>query len=120
MSQAQFTKLCGDAKLLDKVSADILFSKTKQVGKRTINLKEFRVALEHIAKKKDMDLAKVKERVADVEGPLLKGTVPKWNKFHDTRNPQSHRGNGEVTETILWSRDGAGADWVSPSAHSIR
>jgi hypothetical protein len=121
MSQAQFAKLCRDAGLVKHgATAEIAFNRAKQIGASRIDFREFRLALAEVAKKKKMNVELAEQKVAETKGPILIAPVPYKVKFHDEREPQNARGEGEHDFAIYWQRDGRAKDWHSPMPHTYK
>jgi hypothetical protein len=77
MDGAHWTKLCKDAKIVDKsfttTDADLIFAKAKAKGARKIGFAEFTKALELAAEKKKVSVATLEAKVKQA-APSSSGT----------------------------------------------
>eukprot|EP01060_Flectonema_neradi_P018874 TRINITY_DN2582_c1_g2_i1.p1 TRINITY_DN2582_c1_g2~~TRINITY_DN2582_c1_g2_i1.p1 ORF type:complete len:567 (+),score=146.55 TRINITY_DN2582_c1_g2_i1:56-1702(+) len=92
MDNAKFVKFCKDTKLIDgkkftQTSADLLFSKIKPKGGRTISYDCFKYSgLPDIAGKKGITVQQVIDGMLAAEGPKSSGTVGDAVRFHDDKS----------------------------------
>ena len=93
MDNAKFVKFCKDTKLIDggrkftATSADLLFSKIRPKGGRTINFECFKYSgLPDIAAKKGTTVQQVIDGMLAAEGPKSSGTVGDAVRFHDDKS----------------------------------
>lgn len=90
MTGKDFFKFAKDTKILKKnvvtsVDCDIIFSKVKTRGKRTITVKQFVSGCKELAKKRGEDYGEMMTRVVAAGGPKFKGTKADYVKFHDDK-----------------------------------
>lgn len=83
-----FAKACKDCHLFNAkftpADADVIFAKVCPAGRRRIDSKHFKAALDCVARKKGLGLEVVLQNVADSTGPVLYGTTKTDAvRFHD-------------------------------------
>ena len=90
MESKQFSKLVKECKLIDKKfsinDVDIVFSKVKVKGLKTITFPDFNRALEEIAKKKGKTKESIVETIQKHGAATYAGTKADYVKFHDDKN----------------------------------
>ena len=90
MESKQFQKLVKECKLIDKKfsinDVDIVFSKVKVKGLKTITFPDFNRALEEIAKKKGTTKDKIEEQIKKHGSATYAGTKADYVKFHDDKS----------------------------------
>lgn len=90
MDGRTFVKLCKDCKVFDKAytttDADLIFTKVKAKGAKTITFAEFEAALELIAEKKKVSSQDLISQISSASGPVYGGTKALPNKFHDDKS----------------------------------
>lgn len=91
MTGKDFFKFAKDTKILKKnvvtsVDCDIIFSKVKTRGKRTITLPQFIEGCKELAKKRKEDFGTMMGKAVAAGGPKFKGTKADYVKFHDDKN----------------------------------
>ena len=90
MESKQFQKLVKECKLIDKKftqnDVDIVFSKVKVKGLKTITFGDFENALSEIAKKKGTTKAKIEEQIKSHGAATYSGTKADYVKFHDDKS----------------------------------
>ena len=90
MESKQFSKLVKECKLIDKKftinDVDIVFSKVKVKGLKTITFPDFERALAEIAKKKGTTKDAVAATIQKHGAATYKGTKADYVKFHDDKN----------------------------------
>lgn len=89
MTGKDFFKFAKDTGIAGKgitsVDCDIIFSKVKTRGKRTIVLKEFVEGCKELAKKKKQPYGEMMTAACAAGGPKFKGTKADFVKFHDDK-----------------------------------
>lgn len=90
MTGKDFLKFAKDTKILKKnvvtsVDCDIIFSKVKTRGKRTITVAQFVEGCKELAKKRKEDYGAMMTRAVAAGGPKFKGTKADYVKFHDDK-----------------------------------
>ena len=90
MESKQFQKLVKECKLIDKKftqnDVDIVFSKVKVKGLKTITFGDFENALAEIAKKKGTTKDKIEEQIKKHGSATYAGTKADYVKFHDDKS----------------------------------
>ena len=90
MESKQFQKLVKECKLIDKKftqnDVDIVFSKVKVKGLKTITFGDFENALAEIAKKKGTTKDKIEEQIKKHGAATYAGTKADYVKFHDDKS----------------------------------
>ena len=90
MESKQFQKLVKECKLIDKKftqnDVDIVFSKVKVKGLKTITFGDFENALGEIAKKKGTTKDKIEEQIKKHGAATYAGTKADYVKFHDDKS----------------------------------
>ena len=90
MESKQFSKLVKECKLIDKKftqnDVDIVFSKVKVKGLKTITFGDFENALSEIAKKKGTTKDKIEEQIKKHGSATYAGTKADYVKFHDDKS----------------------------------
>lgn len=90
MDGRTFVKLCKDCKTLDKsytpTDADLIFTKVKAKGAKSITYAEFENAIALIAEKKKLSMQELSAQIASASGPVYSGTRALPNKFHDDKS----------------------------------
>lgn len=90
MDGRTFVKLCKDCKLMDKsytsTDADLIFTKVKAKGAKTITVAEFEAAVALIAEKKKISVQELTSQLSSASGPVYSGTKALPNKFHDDKS----------------------------------
>eukprot|EP00659_Diplonema_papillatum_P009157 gene9157-14200_t len=111
MTNAMFAKFCKDSRVLDRkftaTDADLLFSKIKPKGGRTISFDCFRYqGVPEIALKKGIKTDELVERMLSNHGPTSSGTVGDNVRFHDDKSQYTgvHK-NGGPTNVDLGTSD---------------
>ncbi|KAJ9468261.1 hypothetical protein DIPPA_16129 [Diplonema papillatum] len=101
MTNAMFAKFCKDSRVLDRkftaTDADLLFSKIKPKGGRTISFDCFRYqGVPEIALKKGIKTDELVERMLSNHGPTSSGTVGDNVRFHDDKSQYTgvHKNGG--------------------------
>ncbi|CBZ50502.1 tubulin polymerization-promoting protein family member 3, related [Neospora caninum Liverpool] len=90
MDGRTFVKLCKDCKVFDKnyttTDADLVFTKVKAKGAKTITFAEFEAAIGLIAEKKKVSAQELSAQISSASGPVYSGTKALPNKFHDDKS----------------------------------
>ncbi|PFH36140.1 p25-alpha family protein [Besnoitia besnoiti] len=90
MDGRTFVKLCKDCKVFDKnytpTDADLIFTKVKAKGAKTITFAEFETAIGLIAEKKKVSAQELSTQISSANGPVYRGTKALPNKFHDDKS----------------------------------
>ncbi|OXB71380.1 UNVERIFIED_CONTAM: hypothetical protein H355_011883 [Colinus virginianus] len=90
MDGRTFVKLCKDCKVLDKfctpTDVDLIFTKVKAKGAKTITFAEFEGAIALIAEKKKISVPELGAQISAASGPVYSGTKALPNKFHDDKS----------------------------------
>ena len=90
MESKQFSKLVKECKLIDKKftinDVDIVFSKVKVKGQKTISYSDFERAIDEIAKKKGTSKDTIVAAIQKHGGATYQGTKADYVKFHDDKN----------------------------------
>nr|PIM01466.1 p25-alpha family protein [Toxoplasma gondii COUG] len=90
MDGRTFVKLCKDCKAFDKnyttTDADLIFTKVKAKGAKTITFAEFQAAIDLIAEKKKVSAQELAAQISSASGPVYSGTKALPNKFHDDKS----------------------------------
>jgi len=113
LDNKKFSKLAKDCKLVDKshcttTDIDLIFTKIKPKGGRTVSFKLFQEGIEEIAKKKFADdyksnsksaVAKVIDLVIKQKVPVSSGTKADKVKFYDDKSTYTgvHKNGGPTT-----------------------
>lgn len=90
MESKQFQKLVKECKLIDKKftqnDVDIVFSKVKVKGLKTITFGDFENALAEIARKKGVTKQQIEEQIQKHGAATYAGTKADYVKFHDDKS----------------------------------
>mmetsp|Transcript_30127 Transcript_30127/g.56296 ORF Transcript_30127/g.56296 Transcript_30127/m.56296 type:complete len:161 (-) Transcript_30127:153-635(-) len=129
MTGAKFFKFTKDCKIVDskvtRTSIDLLFSKIKAKGARTIAFSEFKKAIPALAKMKygsDEETPKLMALITANGSAKSSGTKAKKNKFHDdkslytgvyARGGPDAMANQKITLSKMMDRSGANVRGVN-------
>ncbi|CAM9696749.1 unnamed protein product, partial [Phaeothamnion confervicola] len=121
MNSAKFTKLAKDCGLVDRrlttTDLDLIFTRVKGKGLKTIDFATFQQACHHMASQKGMNYDGILEAIVAAGGPTVSGTIASNVRFHDDRSTftgvHQHGGPTHVDRhnvSMEYQLDRSGAD----------